>query len=399
MSRLLNDVKQGKIDIVLFTRLDRWYRSTKLYYQAQEILDEHDVPWVAVLEDYETKTAAGRFKVNIMLAVAEAERERDSEKITTVFEHKRKKKEAFFGLQSKPFGYTKEKDSDGVYRCVKDPDERDACQDFWDIAVKYDSIYKAMKYCNLTYGLKRSERSWLNTAHNEIYTGTYRGVEDYCEPYVSKEAWEKLQTKKIKKTQHNRVYLFTGLMRCPTCGAVLSSTHSHTKYKGVKKEYKSYRCKKAKFHSCPKPFAISELKVEKWLVDNIYKLLEGEIAKVEIEQAKPKRKPKSNLPALKEQLRRLNVSYRLGNMPDEEYIAEAAELKQAIEKAEKEQENQNPEKDLAPLKELLETDFRGIYKTLNEEEKRRFWRSIVKEIYVDENGVKSVDFLYPISMD
>lgn len=399
MSRLLNDVKAGKIDIILFTRLDRWYRSTKLYYQAQEILDEYKVPWVAIQEDYETQTASGRFKVNIMLAVAEAERERGSERIKTVFDHKRKKKEAFFNWQSKPFGYTKEKDEDGVYRMVKDPEEEACCQDFWDIAVKYDSIAKAMKYCNITYGVNRSERAWNNTAHSEIYTGTYHGVEDYCEPYVSKEDWLKLQNKAIKKTQHNRVYLFTGLVRCPHCKRKLSATFTTTNYKGVKKEYRTYRCKSGRIGNCDIGYSYSEAKIEAYLVRNLYKLLEDEIASVEVEQSKPKKKPKSNLPALKEQLRRLNVSYRMGAMTDEEYAQDLADIQFAIEKAERVLADAEPEKDLTPLKELLETDFRGIYNSLDAEDKRRFWRAIIKEIHLDENGVTSVDFLYPISLD
>lgn len=398
MTRLLNDVKAGKIDIILFTRLDRWYRSTKLYYQVQEILDEHKVPWVAIQEDYETETANGRFKVNIMLAVAEAEREKGSERIKTVFNHKRKKKEALFSWQSKPFGYNKEKDKDGVYRVIKDPEEMDACQDFWDIAVKYSSFAKAMRHCNRTYGLTRTERAWLNVAHNEMYTGTYYGVEGYCEPYVSREDFDRLQKHNIKATQKNRVYLFTGLMRCPHCGKKLGATFCNTNYKGNKKEYRSYKCRLKRVNLCTGYF-ISEIAVEDYLVKNLYKLLEDEIAAVELEQAKPKKKKKSQLPALQEQLRRLNVSYRVGNMPDEEYIQEAAELKALIEKEEAAASHEPAAKDLEPLKQLLETDFRGIYKELTPEDKQRFWNSIIKEIHLDENGIKSVDFLYPITMD
>lgn len=399
MTRLLNDVKAGKIDIILFTRLDRWYRSTKLYYQVQEILDEHKVPWMAIQEDYETETAAGRFKVNIMLAVAEAERERGSERVKVVFANKRKNKEAFFGDQSRPYGYMRQKDENGVYRAVKNPDEEEVCQAFWDIAVKYDSIAKATRYCNSALGANRSEAAWRNVAHSEIYTGTYYGVEDYCEPYVSREDWLKLQYKAIKKAQHDRVYLFTGLLRCPHCGRRLAGTFSHTTYKGTKREYRRYRCGSGRVGNCEKGYSISEVKIEAYLVRNIYKLLENEIASVEIEQAKPKKKTKSKLPALKEQLRRLNVSYRMGAMTDDEYIRDVADLQLAIDKAERLLSEEEPEKDLTALKELLETDFRGIYNTLVAEDKRRFWRSIIKEIHLDENGIKSVDFLYPISMD
>ena len=400
LARLLQDVKDGKIDVILFTKLDRWTRSTKYYYRVQEVLDAYKVSWKAIQEDYETETSSGKFKVNIMLAVAEAEREKTSERIKAVFDNKRKNKECFLTAINIPFGYTKELDANGTPRMVKDPDVKDAVQDFWDIAVKYDSLSKAMKYCNQIYGLHRSERSWLNMAHNDVYTGVYKGVEGYCEPYVSVEDWEKLHDRKIKKTQHNRVYLFSGLMRCPTCGQKLVSSFSHvTSASGERKEYRSYRCRKNRLSLCDTGYSIAESTIERYLVKNIYKLLEGEIARVELEQAKPKRKPKNNAQSLKEQLRRLNVSYRMGNMPDDEYIEESLQLKAQIDKAEAELQNESAEKDLTPLKKLLETDFRNIYKELSLEDKQRLWRSIVNEIHLDENGIKSVDFLYPNIMD
>ena len=80
-----------------------------------------------------------------------------------------------------------------------------------------------------------------------------------------------------------------------------------------------------------------------------------------------------------------------GNKSDEEYLKEDAEIKALIKKAE---EEIPPEvnRDLTPLKELLETDFRTLYKTFDQEEKRRFWRSIIKEIELDGNSPCNVIF-------
>ena len=40
--RMLEDVKQDKVDLILFTRLDRWFRSVADYYKVVEILDAHN---------------------------------------------------------------------------------------------------------------------------------------------------------------------------------------------------------------------------------------------------------------------------------------------------------------------------------------------------------------------
>ena len=394
MSRLLDDIKEKKIDMVLFTRLDRWFRNVQEYFKVQEILDEHKVEWKAIWEDYDTTTANGRMAITIFLAIAQNEREKGAERIRVVFEHKRKNKEAWFGPASMPFGYTKEPDEDGIMRLVKDPDLKDAMQDFWDIAVKYQNITKAARYVNSVYGLDRTKKMWFDIAHNEMYKGTYRGVEGYCEPYVSKEDWETLQTRSIKKAQGDRVYLFTGMFKCPECGSTLASGYcTKPGRNGERKEYRSYRCRNREVNLCENRRAISELKTEQWLLDNLEDLLREEIARVELERTKPKKKPKTDVAALREKLRRLEVVYMAGNKSDAEYLAETAEIKEQIKKAELEKAEEPDETDIEALKATLETDFRGIYETLDPEDKRRFWRGLIKEIHVAGNDVKSVDFL------
>ena len=119
-----------------------------------------------------------------------------------------------------------------------------------------------------------------------------------------------------------------------------------------------------------------------------------EVARVTLERTKPKKKPKVNVASLREQLRRLNVAYMAGNMPDDEYIAESKEINQMIVKAEAEAKEDPAEKDLSSLKVVMETDFRGIYQELTPEDRRRFWRSLIDAINLDADGnVISVDFL------
>lgn len=394
MMRLLQDVEDGKIDIILFTRLDRWFRNIAEYFKVQEILKDNKVAWKSIWEDYDTTTANGRMAITIFLAIAQNEREKTSERIKVVFENKRKNKESFFGKNSTPFGYIEKKDENGITRLVKDPGVKDAMQLFWDIAVKYENVNKAAKTVNLEYGLKRNKNKWMELSKREIYTGTYKGVENYCPAYVSTEDWIKLQNRKIiKQTKNDRVYLFTGMIKCPVCNKNLASTYCTQKRKnGVKKEYYSYRCQYHEAKVCSNKHALSQIKIEQWLLDHIEDMIRDEIAQVEIEKLKPKPKPKTNIPALKEQLRRLEVVYMAGNKTDEEYFKEQKELKDAIKKAEDESPVNPEDRDLTLLKEMLEVDFKSIYKMLSDEDKRRFWRLRIKEIHVKENEIISVDF-------
>lgn len=386
LKRLLDDVEAGKIDMILFTKLDRWFRSVQEYFKVQEILEKYRVEWKAIHEDYDTSTANGRMAITIFLAIAQNEREKTAERIRVVFEHKRKNREACFGGQALPWGYKKEKDEDGIMRLVKDPETREACQEFWDILIKYNNLNKAIKTMKLKYGIDKDWKSWANNSHSDFYCGVHRGVEDFCEPYVSREDWLKYQEREVfKTTPSGRVYLFRGLIRCECCGNKLCGDGNKKSYG----EYKSYRCA-FRTRGCQKPSAISELKLEKQLLARIEQDLKDEIARVELEATKPKPKPKLNVKALKERQRRLTVAYTAGGMSDDEYIAENKEILALIKKAEAE-EPEKP-KDVTPLKELLETDFRSLYEGFDEEEKQRFWAGLIKEIKLEGKKIKDVIF-------
>lgn len=392
MSRLLEDVQAGKIDMILFTKLDRWFRNVKEYFKVQEILDKHKVEWRAIHEDYDTTTANGRMAITIFLAIAQNEREKGSERVRAVLEHKRRNGEACFGGPIKPMGYKKVLDENGVCRLVKDPAEEQMVNEFWAILVKYNSINKAMRHMHDVYNVTRTQKTWYRMVNSPFYCGAWGDNLEFCEPYVSREDWLMIQDSERARPRKNaagRVYVFSGMMRCSGCGHMLCGDATPKVYKGVRKEYHNYRCR-FRSTTCDRSSMISEIKVEKYLKKHLRSLLEQEIAAAEMEKKKPKPKPKYNIPALKERLRRIEVVYMAGNKTDAEYLAETNEVKALIAKAE--QEAPPPERDIQPLRDFLAQDFENVYDDLEPEEKQRFWRSIIKEIVLDGNQVKGVIF-------
>lgn len=386
LKRLLDDVEAGKIDVILFTKLDRWFRSVKEYFKVQEILDQHKVEWKAIHEDYDTTTANGKMAITIFLAIAQNERDKTAERVKVVLENKRKNKEACFGGRATPFGYKKEPDESGTMRLAKDPETKQACQEFWDILLKENNLNKAIRHMMLEYGINKDWKSWKRITQSDFYCGIHRGVEDYCEPYVTTEDWLKIQERKpIKSTPSGEVYLFRTLMRCPECGNKLCGNAD----KRRKTVYKNYRCA-FRYRGCNSALTIAEKSLENELLARLDEFLRDEIIRAEVELAKPKPKPKTNIKVLKERQRRLTVAYRAGNVPDDEYLAEDAELKALIAKAEAEAPPAPP--DLAPLKELLEADFLSNYEGLTDEEKQQFWQRLIKEIQFDGRRIKRVIF-------
>ena len=143
LQRLLKDIKENKIDMVLFTKLDRWFRSVAKYYQIQSILDENNATWQAIDEDYENITASGKFKVNIMLSVAQQERDRGSERIKAVFDYKIKQGHAITGAL--PLGY--KLDTINGKKCVVlDDDKKDMVIDMIDYYMTHQNKSQTIKY-------------------------------------------------------------------------------------------------------------------------------------------------------------------------------------------------------------------------------------------------------------
>lgn len=95
--RMLEDVELHKFQYIIFTKLDRWFRSISDFYKIQEILDNNGVTWLTALERYEMETTNGKLNVNIRLSVAQDEADRDSDRIKDVFRLKVKKGEAITG--------------------------------------------------------------------------------------------------------------------------------------------------------------------------------------------------------------------------------------------------------------------------------------------------------------
>lgn len=104
-SRLMNDVRSGQIDLIIFTKLDRWFRSLRHYLNTQATLEANHCAWLAVDQPYfDTSTPHGRAFVAQSMTFAELEAANDSTRIRDVFDYKYKRGEVLSGKA--PLGYS-----------------------------------------------------------------------------------------------------------------------------------------------------------------------------------------------------------------------------------------------------------------------------------------------------
>jgi DNA invertase Pin-like site-specific DNA recombinase len=81
LQRLLDDVRAGKVDVIVVYKVDRLTRSLADFAKLVELFDKHDVSFVSVTQQFNTTTSMGRLTLNVLLSFAQLEREVTSERI------------------------------------------------------------------------------------------------------------------------------------------------------------------------------------------------------------------------------------------------------------------------------------------------------------------------------
>jgi site-specific DNA recombinase len=81
LQRLLADIRQGRIDIIVVYKVDRLTRSLADFARLVEIFDAQEVSFVSVTQQFNTTSSMGRLTLNVLLSFAQFEREVTGERI------------------------------------------------------------------------------------------------------------------------------------------------------------------------------------------------------------------------------------------------------------------------------------------------------------------------------
>jgi DNA invertase Pin-like site-specific DNA recombinase len=91
LKRLLADIEEGLVDIVVVYKIDRLSRSLMDFAKLVEVFDRKGVTFVSVTQSFNTTTSMGRLTLNVLLSFAQFEREVIGERIRDKFAASRKK--------------------------------------------------------------------------------------------------------------------------------------------------------------------------------------------------------------------------------------------------------------------------------------------------------------------
>ena len=389
-NRMMSDVQDGRIDVILFIKLDRWFRNVADYYTAQAILDKYNVKWIATEEEYDTTTANGRLHLNIKLAIAQDESDRTSERIKFVFANRVKEGKVISGKPS--VGYKIEDK-----RWVIDEEKAQIVRDIYKTIIDNRTIASAQRYILEKYGVFHGLKEIKHIATNEKYLGKAHGIEGWCPQIIDKETFDKVQeivSVRSQRNSHERtdtVYLFTGLIFCPECGHRLIT---YRNYQNTNHPYVFYRCPLHQQRRCSFHYSLNQTKIEDYLVSKIAVLADeyNQNIKKERQRAAKENTAEKDRAKILRKIEKLKDLYLEDLIPKETYEKDYAALSTALKVLDTEHPQISPITEKREIDLSLFKDFQTTYYALPTEKRKAFWSRLLRRIDVAAPGEYIIDF-------
>ncbi|MGN1025504.1 MAG: recombinase family protein [Faecousia sp.] len=388
--RLLEDVKAGEIDVILFKELDRWFRNVSDFYKVQDVLDAAGVTWVSERQPtLDMTTKEGRLNVNVLLSVGQNEADSTSDRIKYTNKYMRQQHRWTSGAGNLPRGYTLDDDQ----HVIIDPEQEPFVRSLLDRFKKSGSVRAALLETNAEFGVSMHYNNAMSLLRNPLLCGDYMEVQGFVgEPYLTREEFDHIQSliKRNARRNEENFYIFAGMVRCGACGRIMAGNTQILRGK----RYSYYRCNAASIMAtCPSSRRINEARMEQELLDFVRDALAARIVTVKaVQQARARKPRRSNREAIERQLDKLEDLYITSDrMTKEKY----EEKRQAILAKLVDDEPEAPLPELADLEKiqaLFDSGIDALYQGFTPEERREFWRGILNSVTVKDGQIVAVDF-------
>ena len=205
LQRLLTDVGEGLVDVVVVYKVDRLTRSLADFAKMVELFDAHKVSFVAVTQHFNTTTSMGRLTLNVLLSFAQFEREVTGERIRDKIAASKRKGMWMGGVP--PLGY-EVRDR----RLLINPVEAATVRHIYERYLKLQCVRQLSKDLDQrgivskvrisrdgikSGGCRFSRGALYKLLANPIYIGEIRHKQErhpgQHEPILPKELWERVQ--------------------------------------------------------------------------------------------------------------------------------------------------------------------------------------------------------------
>jgi site-specific DNA recombinase len=205
LQRLLTDIADAKVDVVIVYKIDRLTRSLFDFAKIVEAFDARGVSFVSITQQFNTTTSMGRLTLNVLLSFAQFEREVTGERIRDKIAASKKKGMWMGGLP--PLGYDVRD-----RKLVANKEEAQTVLDIYRRYVELRSV-RALKAELDAAGIRSKRRTFADGTvygdhklsrgalylmlQNHIYRGEITHKDNAYpgehEPIVDKALWDRVQ--------------------------------------------------------------------------------------------------------------------------------------------------------------------------------------------------------------
>jgi DNA invertase Pin-like site-specific DNA recombinase len=276
--RVRDTISAGRADALVVFKLDRASRSVVDFADLWGELDDIGAEFVSVTEGFDTSTAMGRAMLQIATVFAELERGMVSERMKSLYRHRRELQLAPNGTPA--YGYRKVDD-----RLVPEPIEAAWLNQAIDWLLDGLSLREVARRLNSsdapTPGRAHGGWRW-DTLRRTMLAPTIAGkrtipetgeiVDGGWDPIIDPAKWERVSTvladPKRRTSTKREPSLLSGIARCGQCGAVLRTHKPRELYR--------YRCVKSDSypHACS-GVSIDAAELERHVVGELFAAVDG----------------------------------------------------------------------------------------------------------------------------
>lgn len=291
LQKLIDDIKNGIVNAVIVTKIDRITRSLLDFYRLMDLFDKHNTEFISLEENFDTSMPMGKAMLKITLVFAELEREQTSKRT--------KDKMAWRASQGlwnggHVLGYDlidkklvpnkEEKNSiELIFKKYLELKSLKAVSDYMN-----EHGYRTKKYKSNRKGSMRGGQKFFVTIvkqklTNPLYIGriTYNDKEykGQHQPIIDMKLWNSVQKllginspKRRRKKKKVHEFIFQGMLKCGWCDSYMTSKYSS----GRNRLHPYYQCtRNSRFgkNDCQMKYVPAE-QLEKLIIKQLKKLSE-----------------------------------------------------------------------------------------------------------------------------
>lgn len=254
--RLLNDIRIGKINLVLSTELSRMSRSIRDFCELWDIFKDNKASFITLREQFDTTTAAGEMMVFNLINFAQFERKQTGERISANF--KSRAQRGLWNGGQLPLGYDRDPKNTG--RLILNKTEARTVKAIFDTFQKTGNLndtcrklnvlgFRTKQYTNRNGETKGGNHFTVQSLHHLLTNATFIGMREINKKRGDTERvkaqWPAIIDAKVfsavqkRLTQNLRrykpdewktyAYPLSGLAVCGECGQTLNGKSAHGK--------------------------------------------------------------------------------------------------------------------------------------------------------------------------